>query len=96
MNVRAGDIAIVIGSSEYAGLIVDVLCLAPTRPFSLPDGYWHVACTGQEWVIKAQRPIKCPAGTGYQMSIYATASDRWLRPIRGEPETVEKHEEITA
>lgn len=89
MNCKQGDVAIVVGATNYSGLIVDVLYLAPPVEFQLPDGVWHMGVPeGTSWVLKFQRPITAPIWhgnviTGYRQCIYGCGSDRRLRPVSG-------------
>lgn len=87
MNCRPGDLAYIIGASEYAGMIVEVLHAAPARrEFRLPDGMIHEAIPFDLpfWVFRsAGTPFRCPMVVGgFRSSIYGAGPDSRLRPIR--------------
>lgn len=88
MNCKPGDMAIVIGSSKYSGLIVDVLYLAPPYDFRLPNGQLHQGCPdGTTWVIKMPRKVEVRRSFGgNRMSIYGCGSDSKMRPVSGIPD----------
>lgn len=70
MNVKQGDLAIVIHStSGNEGVIVEVLYQHQDYP-----AYWRVRCT---------RKLKVSTG-GMKMKCYA--KDDWLRPVSGLPD----------
>ncbi len=90
MNCKPGDIAVIIGVSKFAGMIVEVLYFAPIGSFALPDGY--PACNESEhdcWVVKSlgsQFNANLNIGdrvTGQRKTMYGFGADRKMRPIRG-------------
>lgn len=90
MNCKPGDLAIVIGGSDYAGRIVEVLHAAPSDDFfTLPDGYRHRPVEPGCWVIRfLGSPVKAPVGTDYasaryRITRYGSCRDAGLRPLRG-------------
>jgi hypothetical protein len=89
MNCKPGDLAYVLGSSKYAGRVVEVLSRVPQGvDFMMPDGYTHVA-SSNDWLIRfVGAPVECPMGfrgkkQWSRLGNYATAPDRKLRPISG-------------
>lgn len=105
LNCKPGDLAVVVGSSDFSGLIVNVLHRAPQVPFNLPDGYPHIACPeGNFWVIEFKSPIPAfiKGSPIPRQAKFATGRDDKLRPIRpgeGDDETLTwagKPEKITA
>lgn len=98
MNCKPGDLAMII-RSPYAGMMVEVLYLAPTVPHVLPDGYPHVACKPAEWVVKSLGSpfvLRTDASTR-RIAMYACCFDSALRPLPGklEDEQVEDQRELT-
>lgn len=91
MNCKPGILAYVLGSSKYAGRIVEVISCAPKGiDFEMPDGYTHVA-TANDWLIRfVGAPVECPMGFNgkekwSRLGNFATAPNRKLRPISGVP-----------
>jgi hypothetical protein len=90
MNCKPGDLAYVIGSSRYAGRIVEVISPAPQGvSFLLPDGCMHVATT-YNWLIRfVGAPVEFSMGFGRskwsRLGHFSVAPDRKLRPISGVP-----------
>ncbi len=87
MNCKPGDLAIVIRESKRAkiiGKIVEVLYLAPTHKFKLPDGYLNEACSGQAWVCKLAHEIRVDEylSGAHRVTKYVIIPDWALRPIR--------------
>lgn len=82
MNCKPGDIAIVIHhKSVLLGRLVEVICVAPTERFRLPNGVAHLAGGANMWVVKSLgAPFPGALGDG----MYGVGSDRGLRPIRGD------------
>jgi hypothetical protein len=88
MNVKAGDLAVIIGSSKYAGAIVEVLYLAPVGvEFQLPDGYFHIPVSPCSWVVKFQRLVPAFGDLDQYVrhALYGVGSDHKLRPVSGLP-----------
>lgn len=82
MNCKPGDLAMIVGSSEYAGRIVDVLYAAPAYKFDLPDGYPHAGQPPGKWVIRFAREVRVPlVGWPHRMAKYGCADDSKLRPL---------------
>lgn len=79
MNCKPGDIAIIIGSSIYAGRLVEVLYVAPTVSHDLPNGVPHSAGTDAgTWVLKSLgTPFPGTMGDG----MYGCGKDVALRPL---------------
>ena len=90
MNVKAGDMAYIVGGGRLAGLVVQVLHRAPIGvDFKLPDGFKQCA-QDYEWVVRFCLPVEAPIGfgklkTGTRLTIYDCAPDSKLRPISGVP-----------
>lgn len=95
MNCKPGDLAYIVGSSKFAGRIVEVVSHAPQDvPFALPDGYMQ-SPTNYEWVIRfVGAPIEAPVTLGTRVTRYGAAPDRLLRPISGVPVNEEVPNEI--
>jgi hypothetical protein len=95
MNCKPGDLAYIVGSSKFAGRIVEVVSYAPIGVnFALPDGYTQIA-QHYEWVIRfVGASIEAPTGLGTRVTRYATAPDRLLRPISGVPVNDEVTDDI--
>lgn len=90
MNVKPGDLAIVIGSKKYAGRICEVLSACPQNDFLLPDGFRGSGCPlfPQMWILKFQNPVQAPVELGdltisERTTFYGVGSDEKLRPISG-------------
>lgn len=96
MNVKPGDLAIVVSSKPmYMGRIVEVLAAAPNERFTLPDGYPHQVPDEQpSWVIKlVGGPALAPCGYGrHRQAWYGVGADRNLRPLPGSTEEAEEDE----
>ncbi len=86
LNCKVGDLAIVIGDSKYAGRLVEILSIAPSTMFNLPDGYHHLGCPPGFWVIKILgTPAEALLVTGQtRTTIYGAGNDAKLRPLPGE------------
>lgn len=97
MNVKPGDLAIVIRDADHfplAGRIVEVLSIAPSGSFVLPDSYpaqgggrpdhWTIKFTGAP--IVAQVGVSGRAN-GTRTTFYGVVPDRVLRPVSGLPDT---------
>ena len=84
LNCKPGDLAVVVGSNCFAGMVVEVLHEAPVVRFNLPDGHHHSGCRPGYWVLKL--PRKVPAVVGGQiiprMAEYGCVPDSKLRPLR--------------
>lgn len=88
MNCKQGDMAVVIKGAN-AGLIVDVLLLAPVGVgFVLPNGVRARALDGPGWIICSNgSPFKGKARNGVRsLSQYAAMHDTSLRPVSGIPD----------
>jgi hypothetical protein len=95
MNCKPGDLAIVIGTSRWAGRLVEVLYAAPSENFELPDGHWHRGREPGYWVVHSLgSPVETPVdhGATFRMTMYFCADDSKLRPLPGESEVNEEHE----
>lgn len=90
MNCKPGDLAITIGTSEFAGRLVEVLHEAPQQPFVLPDGFRAVAANPESWVIQILgSPVKALLESGdSRYTVYGVAHDAKLRPLPGLDETL--------
>lgn len=78
MNCKPGDTAIIIGSSVYAGRIVETLYLAPQEKFSLPNGVLHASSGPERWAIRSLgTPFPGALGDG----MFGCAPDSHLRPL---------------
>lgn len=88
MNVKAGDLAIVVSSnSKYNGRIVIVIAPAPACIFRLPCGHMHAAPRYfPAWIIKAVGgPLLAPLEDGgVAWRWYGCGADRQLRPLPGD------------
>ncbi len=102
MNCKPGDLAIIIkdaNTAKTAGMLVEVLHLAPMRDFRLPDGEWHLhPSTPDQWVCKLGHAVAAPMykrghPTGTRMAHYGCISDRYLRPLPP-PESVDSEDEV--
>ncbi|HEP6279838.1 TPA: hypothetical protein VDA67_006426 [Burkholderia vietnamiensis] len=103
MNVKAGDLAIVVRSrtilgQQYIGSIVEVVCVAPLAEFKLPDGHTHIAGDPGDWVVKAvgMRFVVPMSNGRIRQSLYAVGHESCLRPITGLPITDDVEDEVTA
>lgn len=103
MNIKAGDLAIVIRSRtslgrQFIGSIVEVVCAAPLADFKLPDGHSHIAGDTGDWVVKAigMRFVVPMSNGGVRQSLYAVGHESCLRPITGLPITDDVTDEVTA
>jgi len=95
MNCKRGDLAIYGGVIKaYLGVIVEVIELAPSYRFQLPDGQMHQGVGVDCWIIKFPRDFLFPTsmGTG-RISQYAITDDYKLRPVSGLPMQDEVTEE---
>lgn len=92
MNCEPGDIAVVVGSSIYAGRLVEVIRLAPSEDFMLPNGVMNERSgSGIWWVLKSLgTPFPAAKGDG----MYGSGPDDKLRPLRGD--ITEQESEIEA
>jgi hypothetical protein len=84
MNCQPGDIAIVIGTSEHVGMLVEVLYAPPPYSFDLPNGHRHVAGAPGKWVFKilgSQRLARTTTGQT-RLTQYGVGADSCLRPLR--------------
>jgi hypothetical protein len=88
MNCKPGDLAIILGSSKFAGTIVEVLHLAPPNDFTLPNGQWHEGCpNGGNWVLRLPRPVLAERMFGKpRWTLYGCGPDSRMRPVSGLPE----------
>nr|DAF77184.1 MAG TPA: hypothetical protein [Caudoviricetes sp.]DAH57960.1 MAG TPA: hypothetical protein [Caudoviricetes sp.] len=92
MNVKAGDLAYIVGTAvpENNGHIVEVL-------FRDPEGtIWD---SEPRWVVKSAGPKLLGASekTGEQVeAVVGSLPDACLRPISGVPVHDEQHNEVTA
>jgi len=78
MNCTIDDIAIVIGKSKYAGLLVHVINKAPEHIFKLPNGVAHRAARPGSWVVKSLgKPFEDALGDG----LFGVGNDERLLPI---------------
>lgn len=90
-NVKAGDLAIIVGSKSSAGVIVEVLHRAPFE--GEPDTL--------AWEVKCQRPF--PVTIAHMgklvcecMDTVAVCRDSWLRPVSGIPDVERDVEGVSA
>lgn len=102
MNVKPGDLAIVI-RSKYAGRICEVLSPCPQNDFLLPDGFMGAGnpLFPQMWVLKFQNPVQAPVELGdltigERTTFYGVGSDAKLRPISGLPLQEDEKTDIKA
>lgn len=96
-NVKAGDLAIVVNAKpRYNGRIVQVLYAAPAHEFTLPNGTVNSAPTEHpSWVLKAVGgPFLAPIGPPRKLvpTWYGVGSDRFLRPLPGDPHDIDVEE----
>jgi hypothetical protein len=93
MNCKPGDLAVVVNSPfvpENIGAIVTVICAEPTGECHLDSknypgrvGYWMVKMSRPSQTVNCRTKVR-----SHHLSIYAACADSYLRPIRGEPESV--------
>ena len=99
-NVKAGDLAIVVGPGKNIGLIVEVLSRVARGGNLLPDGNVHVSFgTRLEWITKAVGgPVRRYDGQGNPRTPgrFATVEDQRLRPLPGDTEDTTTEREVTA
>lgn len=100
MNCKPGDLAIVIKdarTAKLAGMMVEILHLAPTEPFDLPDGSRHLAAGPNQWVVKLSRPMLAPGLTrgipDTRIARYGCIGDYYLRPLPGSDSLESEDEE---
>ncbi len=103
MNCKPGDLAILVGATtsegrKNIGMIVEVLHLAPTTRFEMPDGTWCMGGDGEAWAIKsAGKPFTILTVGGWtRESHYGVADDCHLRPVSGIPVQCEQRDEVPA
>lgn len=100
LRCKPGDLALVLGVSQYSGKFCRVLFLAPPHDFILPDGYTAAGMAQRNrWVVEFPRDIRAPLSDGgWRLTRYGVAIDCKLLPIRpsAEPESTETLEELTA
>lgn len=96
LNCKPGDLAFIVGGSEWAGLIVKVLYKTPLGESFLPDGYPVMNKDRTDcWVLEFPRPVRQPLLFGNsRKGRFGSGRDSCLRPIRGDAE--EKAEPRTA
>jgi hypothetical protein len=89
MNVKQGDIAIVIGNCRIKGRMVEVLTLMPfDEPVMAPDGSCHTVETGEPvcWLCRVlDGTVKLENHNpfiGHGWLPYAGIADVLLRPLR--------------
>ena len=87
MNCKPGDLAVIVRCpdlwSKFRGRIVQVLRIAPTHTFKLPDGYVNEGCPANVWLCELQSPMTVPLAGGLSCSArYVCIRDAALRPIR--------------
>lgn len=88
MNCKPGDLAVVLGTSVFAGRLVEVLYAAPQVEFQLPDGYMHDGCGPNCWVLRSLgSTFSAPTEEkGFmRVAMYVAGPDARLRPLRGDP-----------
>lgn len=94
MNCKPGDLAVIVGGSRYAGMLVHVIEAAPIGSFLLPDGHAATNDSTNSWVVKSlSGKFWCPGQTGefLRYADYGFVVDSKLRPIRdqdGEDEMI--------
>lgn len=89
MNCKPGDLAVVVGSSQYSGMICEVLYAAPIGSFFLPDGFYAIDGEVGYWVVKFSRKISVQTTNGFRETYYGHGDDKYLRPIRDQDGTDE-------
>ncbi len=83
MNVKKGDLAIVIKSAcGNEGQIIEVMKFLGTNPI-FQKRQWFKGGYGLTWLIKFQNPVRNTRGVLY---IECPCPDAWLRPVSGLPE----------
>ncbi|WP_233343495.1 hypothetical protein [Burkholderia cepacia] len=97
MNVKPGDLAIVIRGRAVAGRVVEIVGPCPRNVvFLLPDGCGHEP-VDYEWIVRFQNPVEAPMDNGRsRTALYAPMPERVLRPISGVPVTDDVTDEVTA
>ena len=97
MNCKPGDLAIIIGGSEWSGMIVEIICRAPIGRFVLPNGDSAIGYCSDGWVVKFQRKVRVPLVLGgWLMTEYGSGTDSKLRPLPGNLTEDELDAELTA
>lgn len=83
MNCKPGDIAISVGSKN-AGRLFQILSLAPSGRFYLPNGVLHTPVGPNVWVVKVLDGsiITRFANESTKPVNYGAADDKHLRPLR--------------
>jgi hypothetical protein len=89
-NVNAGDLAYIAHPDEL-GKLVNVLRRAPAERFLLPCGRPNVgAGAAPSWVCESLgSPFRARIEGGGQrtrITQYGVIADKWLRPLRGDPQ----------
>lgn len=100
MNCKPGDLAIVIkdaSTAKLAGMLVQVLHLAPPTDFLLPDRFVHDGCLPGIWVVKFFHPVTAPiySRSATRQTEYGCIGDRYLRPLPP-PESADAEESTSA
>ncbi len=90
MNVRAGDLAYIVGGlknpSPNLGRIVEVISRHP-----MDDEF------GPAWICTAKSPLETLGAAGeIRYAVKFICADAWLRPIGGVPVDEETRDEIPA
>jgi len=90
MNCKPGDLAWVVGANPpYNGRLVEVMYATPYGDYTLPDGAPARSDTDEpSWVVRfigGQVPAPLLGGR-WRMTFYGSGRDRFLRPIRGNPD----------
>ncbi|MBB1630286.1 hypothetical protein [Cupriavidus sp. UME77] len=92
MNVKAGDLAYIVGTvvPENNGHIVEVLFRDPEGTIWDSEPRWVVKSAGRKLFGISQQ-------TGEHVEVVVgSLADRFLRPISGVPVHDEQHDEVTA
>lgn len=99
MNCKPGDIAVVIGDGPHAGALVEVLCAAPLHDFFKPNGALNEGMPPGCWVLKTLgAPFEIEAVsmglTFHAQTMFPCMPDSSLRPLRGQLDDIDLHEEM--
>ena len=105
-NVKAGDLAIVVGAIKNPranGHIVEVIERRPHGKFQMPNGRWAAPSPTSDlvWLIKyvgGPGPVVSTDGKQISDSLYGCISDSALRPLPGDESTEDTttEREVTA
>lgn len=99
LRCKPGDLAFIIASTtcpQDIGMLVEVIYMAESDFFQMPDGYWYRNCKGG-WVIRSLGRAFTPGPGLHKKSWFDCYSDEHLKPLPkdAEPESIVRELETT-